>query len=56
MLRIVDSCKAWPTSILRTEGENLDSIKSIRTKFLVLYLGEKNDKDIREERKTGLLL
>jgi hypothetical protein len=29
MLRILDSCKAWPTSRLRTEGENSDSNKSI---------------------------
>jgi hypothetical protein len=56
MLRILDSYKAWPTSLLRTEGENLDSNKSIRTKNLVLMLGEKNDRDIREESKNGLLL
>jgi hypothetical protein len=50
MLRILDSCKAWPTSILRTEGENLDSNKSIRTKFLVLYLERKT---IETEEKKG---
>jgi hypothetical protein len=41
MLRILDSCKAWPTSRSRTEGENSDSNKSIQTKFLVLYLETK---------------
>jgi hypothetical protein len=41
MLRILDSCKAWPTSRPRTEGENSDSNKSIRTIFLVLYLERK---------------
>jgi hypothetical protein len=40
-LRILDSCKALPTSRPRTEGENSDSNKSIRTKFLVLYLERK---------------
>jgi hypothetical protein len=41
MLRILDSCKAWPKSRPRTEGENSDSNKSIRTKFLVIYLERK---------------
>jgi hypothetical protein len=41
MLRILDSCKASPTSRPRTEGEKSDSNKSIRTKFLVLYLERK---------------
>jgi hypothetical protein len=41
MLGILDSYKAWPTSRPRTEGENSDNKKSIRTKFLVLYLERK---------------
>jgi hypothetical protein len=28
-LRILDSCKAWPTSIPRSAGEDTDSNKSI---------------------------
>jgi hypothetical protein len=41
MLRILDSCKAWATSRPKTEGENSESNKSIRTKFLVLYFERK---------------
>jgi hypothetical protein len=46
-LRIIDSCKAWPTSRQRIEGENSDNNKSIRTKFLVFYLERKTIENLR---------
>jgi hypothetical protein len=40
MFKILDNCIAWPTSILRKQGEKLDN-KSIQTKFWVSYLENK---------------
>jgi hypothetical protein len=43
-LRILDRCKAWPTSGAKTEGETSDNNKSIRTTSSVLYLERKNSR------------
>jgi hypothetical protein len=52
LLKILDSCKAWPTSRPRSEGENSDSNKSIRTKFLVLYLERKTIENLPWEANS----
>jgi hypothetical protein len=49
MLRILDSCKAWPTSRPRTEGENYDS--KHMNQILGLILGEKNNRKLTLRHK-----
>ncbi len=61
MLRILDSCKAWPTSILRTEGESSHSNKKYKTKFQVLYLERKTIENLpwdikRKEDQSSFLV
>jgi hypothetical protein len=60
MLKILNSCKTWPTSRPKIEGENSNINKSIQTKFWVSYLERKIIEnlhwDINEKRKTNLLL
>jgi hypothetical protein len=54
-LRILDSCKAWPTSRPRSEGEDSDNNKSIRTKFLYLYLERKTIENSLPQKKSKII-
>jgi hypothetical protein len=51
MLRILDSCKAWPTSRPRTEGVLLRQQQKHTNQILGLILGEENNRKLTLRHK-----